>query len=1238
MRKCNCSGNCYPQNNDISRRQFLGLVGTGVAMSLVGPSAWGAFELPSDELERWKRSLTTSGARVYTSDVHTDARMHLGGIGTGNFEIGADGQFTTWQLFNTLRDGDVPFYFGVKAGRVAKLLQTTGGPEWPRVKQIEMTGEYPMATLRFRDDDLPVQVELTAFSPMEPLDVDLSSMPLAIFRFRLKNATSEPQSVSLAAMMTNPVGYDAKGDIEGIRHPNFGGNINEVFQDGQMAGLFMRAKAGDPALDRPVSIYTMANLSGLMATPDDRPKNLKVRILKRQSLPKNGAIPEETILWLEDAGIDISERFLRAAGEFVQSGGTLVFSGATMPLLQEYAAVTDGRSLEEAVMRPDIVFEDFENGYENWQIQGTAFGREPQHGTLPNQWPVTGFLGKGLVNSYVYGDNATGKLTSKTFTIERRFIRFLVGGGHYPDTAVQLVVGGVVCRATSGKDNERLEPAFWDVREFAGQSAHIEIVDNERGPWGHINVDQIVFSDHPANDAVMSLLDELLPARFSGLHSLPASSSESVKISLDNQTLKPGSEQASAKNGLQLLVGHTGKGKVVLACGPILDPSLAEMVPQRQMAYATLCELIGAQYLPIDGQSPKSPGFGTLALATTGSDVTAMGQFEDWSEVWREFSENGCFRPTGRAGALPCQSTSAGHTINGAIASTVSVPAGGMVEVPFFFAWHYPNSYYKENGEWIGCHYATRWTDARAVIAAAAGQQTLVERTERYRTTLYDSTLPHWLLDCLTANSGILRHIGVVFRIENGDIYGWEGSNGCCDPTCTHVWGYEQSLARLFPSLERDMRRIDFKHQQGPDGGINNRTAVPSPPNPSGEHPFADGHASCILKAYREALNCSDDSFFKEYWPNVKLAVEYLINRDAASNGGNPRGVLADDQWNTYDEALHGVSPFISGYYLAALRAGEEWGRRMGDSATADRYREIFQSGQEKLIELCWNGEYFQQYLPDYLSRPGEVGPGCMADQLLGQWWAHQLGLGYILLKDKVHSALRSIFKYNWKSDLTGWRFAPRAFAGPQDKGLIICTWPRGGRPANVMNYSDEVWTGIEYQVAAHMIYEGFLEPGFSIAKGARDRYDGVPRSPIARNPWCEIECGGHYARAMSSWSLLLALSGWKYDGPRGELRFMPLYQPDNFKSLFTGPEGWGSVAQTWDGTRQRVQISVASGALSLETLEIASVQKGNYHPTVTLAGEKVPVTFTVDGDYYRLNFGKRIAVTTDQTLEILLG
>ena len=210
MRKCNCSGNCG--TNNLSRREFLGLVGAGAAATLLGTPAWGAFELPADALQRWRRELfAPAKPRLYLSGKHTDARMHLGGIGTGNFEIGVDGQFTTWQLFNTLRDGEVPLHFLIRAGGATRLLQTAGGPDWPRVQQIEMTGEYPVAVLRFRDAGLPVEVELTAFSPFAPLDARLSSMPLAAFVFRIKNPTKLNQTVSLAALMQNPVGYDAAG-------------------------------------------------------------------------------------------------------------------------------------------------------------------------------------------------------------------------------------------------------------------------------------------------------------------------------------------------------------------------------------------------------------------------------------------------------------------------------------------------------------------------------------------------------------------------------------------------------------------------------------------------------------------------------------------------------------------------------------------------------------------------------------------------------------------------------------------------------------------------------------------------------------------------------------------------------------------------------------------------------------------------------------------------------------------
>jgi uncharacterized protein (DUF608 family) len=1232
-RKCNCAGGCGPQGSEVSRREFLEIVSAGTAGAVLGASAWAAPQPAPEDLERWKQALRgPSAPRLYRSDVHTDARLHLGGIGTGNFEIGADGQLTTWQLFNTLRDGHVPFYFLCKVGATTRLLQTKGGPEWPRVPRIEMTGEYPFAVLKFRDPELPVNLELTAFSPFAPLDTAMSSLPLATFVFRIQNPTGQEQTVSLAALMQNPVGYDAAGAIEGNAHPNFGGNFNELLRMPGGAGLVMRATPGkESAMDKPVAIYVAASLlKNLHSPPPDHPKALQLEALEKLPAADQLADPAHAALWLEDAPADLAVMSLRGARAAAMAGATLVFAGKTMPLLKRYAASSGGKPIAQAAGKPDILFEDFEKGYENWTVEGEAFGKEPAHGTLPNQQAVSGFLGKGLVNTFLRGDDTTGRLVSKPFTIERNYIRFLVGGGSQRTTQLRLVVGGKTVRASSGRDEELLLPAMWDVREFQGQTGRLEIVDEQKGPWGHVNVDQIEFSDQAGES--MALLDELLPARFSDIQPTPG---QPNTVTLAGLELKPEARRITLRNGLSAVSMPLGKGQVVVVFGSLLGRGNAEMSPARQRAYAALCDLVGVNYTLTDGISPQAPGFGTLALAALAADASLLPAFTDWKAAWDAFAAAGRFDAPDQAKAsMP---TPSGQTLNGAVAASLKIPARQTVEVPFLLSWHYPNKY-NADGVWMGCHYAAPWPEAGAAMReVAANFPKLREKTERFRQAMYDTTLPYWLTDCLTSQAAIIRHIGVVFRIANGDIYGWEGSNGCCQPTCTHVWGYEQTLSRLFPDLERDMRRIDFKHQQRPDGGVNNRTDVPSPARPTGEQPFADGHASCILKAYREALNSPDDAFFKEYWPHIKRAVEYLIARDAAGAGGQPEGLLRDDQWNTYDEALHGVTTFISGYYLAALRAGEEWARRMGDPKTADQFHAVFLKGQENLLKLCWNGEYFEQKLDDYMKHRGEVGPGCMADQLIGQWWAHQLGLGYLLPKDRVQTALRSVFKYNWNPDLTGFKHSPRAFAGARDKGLIICTWPKGGRPGGVMLYSDEVWTGIEYQVAAHMIYEGLVEEGLAIVKGARDRYDGIPRAPIPRNPWNEIECGGHYARAMSSWSLLLAASGYEYDGPTRVLRFTPRITPDNFKAFFCGPESWGSLKQGREGQTQRNEIAVVEGQLGVAKLHLAPAVQAQ-KLSVTLAGAPVLATMERTAEGVTINLASPVIVKAGQTLVITLA
>ena len=143
--------------------------------------------------------------------------------------------------------------------------------------------------------------------------------------------------------------------------------------------------------------------------------------------------------------------------------------------------------------------------------------------------------------------------------------------------------------------------------------------------------------------------------------------------------------------GLAVLTEPLGKGQVAVVAGAILDPSQMGSAAARHRAYRTLCELAGAVYTLPEGISPSACGFGTLALAALAGDVTVLPSYEDWNVAWNQFKAKGAFQPVAEAKANA--PTAAGRTVNGAVATTIEVPAGGSVEVPFLLAWHYPNKY-----------------------------------------------------------------------------------------------------------------------------------------------------------------------------------------------------------------------------------------------------------------------------------------------------------------------------------------------------------------------------------------------------------------------------------------------------------------------------------------------------------------------------------------------------------------
>jgi len=249
---------------------------------------------------------------------------------------------------------------------------------------------------------------------------------------------------------------------------------------------------------------------------------------------------------------------------------------------------------------------------------------------------------------------------------------------------------------------------------------------------------------------------------------------------------------------------------------------------------------------------------------------------------------------------------------------------------------------------------------------------------------------------------------------------------------------------------------------------------------------------------------------------------------------------------------------------------------------------------------------------------------------MLGQWLAMVAGLGRFLPEDRLKTTLGSIYKYNFLTDFRELSNGQRTYALNDESGLLLCSWPKGGRPPLPFVYSDEVWTGIEYHVASHLMYEGLVDEGLSIVKAVRDRYDGRKR-----NPWDEVECGHHYARAMSSWGVLLALTGYSYSGPAKSLEFAPKLFPDNFRTFWSTGSGWGGYAQKEEkGTVQTIELSIAGGEQALKEFVFTLTPTVQAKKLAALKGEAA-------GKMFQPQFkrdGNRIKVTWAQPVVLKAG
>lgn len=529
-----------------------------------------------------------------------------------------------------------------------------------------------------------------------------------------------------------------------------------------------------------------------------------------------------------------------------------------------------------------------------------------------------------------------------------------------------------------------------------------------------------------------------------------------------------------------------------------------------------------------------------------------------------------------------------------------SLKPGESKTIHLYIAWYVPTSFhrigpeattesdfgdcydpelYKDTPDRYEPWYSRRFASVDEVASYwKENYSSLKDETTRFTETFYDTTLPAEVVESVANNLTILKS-STVMRQHDGRFWVWEGSGdnwGSCHGSCTHVWNYAQAVPHLFPRMERTLRETEFKVDQNKEGHQVFRANLPIRPVRHDFHSAADGQLGGIMKVYRDWRISGDNEWIEDLYPQIAQSMDYCIR----TWDPDEEGAVIEPHHNTYDIEFWGPDGMCTSFYAGALNSIIEIGKFLGKDVS--RYESILAKAQDYMTTKLWNGEYFiqdirwkdlhaedptkaQSFHSSYAEEAKKIlevegpkyqyGNGCLSDGIIGCWMSLVCGLDEPIDSRMVTSHLESVYKYNLKHSLMDHANPQRpGYANGPDGGLLICSWPKGGKLSLPFVYSDEVWTGIEYQVASHLIFEGKVEEGLDIVKTVLERYDGAKR-----NPFNQYECGSWYARALSSYSLIQALTGVRYDAVTKTL-YIDSKVGKNFRSFLSTEGGYGTV------------------------------------------------------------------------------
>ncbi len=603
-------------------------------------------------------------------------------------------------------------------------------------------------------------------------------------------------------------------------------------------------------------------------------------------------------------------------------------------------------------------------------------------------------------------------------------------------------------------------------------------------------------------------------------------------------------------------------------------------------------------YMYSEGVKKNMETWGTMALTTAETarvsyrtSVSQRGWGNDLLDFWDDFSSDGILTEKDFEGS---------HTPRASLAVKENIPPGGTKEFQFFITWHFPN-----RKAWatdlVGNYYTTQYEDAWDVIRKTYPRiPDLEAKTIKFVNSFIQTDLPEVVKEAALFNMSTLR-TQTCFRTADGLFFGWEGTMdivGSCMGSCTHVWNYEQTTPFIFGDLAKLQRTVEFGYATNEMGLMSFRVNLPIKNAQKLGRAAADGQMGTIMKMYRDWQLSGDDDLLKKLWPNVKKALEFCW-----IDGGwdaDKDGVMEGCQHNTMDVEYFGPNPQMEFWYLGALRAVSEMALYLNDKEFARICDELFQKGSKWTDENIYNGEYYIQdirppedpgsvstYLSvgmgaKELSNPTfQLGKGCLVDQLVGQYMSHICDLGYLAKEENIRKTLKSIMKYNYRATMVDHFNNMRSYALGDEAALLMASFPYG-RPEVPFPYYSEVMTGFEYTAGNGMLFEGMKEDGLTVISNIRNRYDGNKRSPFD-----EAECGHHYARAMTAYGAVLALTGFHYSGVEKKMKFNSL----EGKYFWANGQTYGTIVLEKKGNETKVRIDV----LGKKSFEIKDFELGSF-------------------------------------------